>query len=57
MCRVPLSGFGLGVSGDFMAMAEPTRSVWLLLAISGGVAFELVWIGGWGWLALKADEF
>jgi hypothetical protein len=45
------------VSEEPIAMAEPRRSVWLLLVISGGVALELVWIGGWGWLAFKAVEY
>jgi hypothetical protein len=38
-------------------MAEPRRFPWPLLVIGGGVALELVWIGGWGWLAVKVVEY
>jgi hypothetical protein len=45
------------VSEEAVAMAAPREPVWLLLAIGGGIALELVWIGGLGWLAFKGVEY
>jgi hypothetical protein len=47
----------MDASAETVVMAAPREPVWLLLAIGGGIALELVWIGGLGWLAFKGVEY
>jgi hypothetical protein len=44
---------------ETVVMAKPRRSVGLLLAISAGIgiALELVWIGGLGWLCYRGVTY